>query len=162
MKPGEDGGSEPFTCLLFLRRRQRKPHAKRRAASARIPKGIPTPRPIFCVFVRPFSSADGASGSLAIEVEEDVAEVDLVKDTIDDDNAVDVPLEDLLEDLVAVENVTTEDTIVVGVPVADDCVALLGVEEDPEMTVPVVVTWTAVVWRDAEGHAVSGPNLMAR
>jgi len=113
-----------------------------------MPSGMPTPRPIFCRFVSPSPFADGASGSaaaLGLGLEVEVDEVEIVEETLDadvdadedadEDEVVDALLEDLTEDLVKVENVTTEETIVVGLRVSDDCVALLGAEDDADGTV---------------------------
>jgi hypothetical protein len=67
MKPGEDGGIDPLT-LLRWRRRHRRRIAKAMAAAPRKPRGIPTPRPIFCLFVNPSPEAPGS----VVDVVDDV------------------------------------------------------------------------------------------
>ena len=68
MNPGEDGGIDP---LIFFcrRRRQRRIIANAIAAAPSKPRGMPTPRPIFSFFVKPWGpEAPGAD----VEVDEDV------------------------------------------------------------------------------------------
>lgn len=65
MKPGDEGGIEPSTCLRW-RRRARRQHPNAKAATARRARGTPRPIPIFCCFVNPeeldFGSEVGAGG----------------------------------------------------------------------------------------------------
>lgn len=123
MKPGDEGGIEPSSRLLFLRR-SRKQHPRRRAAAPNIPTGSPTPRPIFWFRVSPSSLAGGEAGSRdALGVE--LALVGLVEESVAE------PLREALEeDLVEVDNVTTDDTIAEGLfeaDAADERAALLGI-----------------------------------
>lgn len=143
MKPGDEGGTEPSTRLFFLRR-SKKQHPKRRAAAPKMPKGIPTPSPIFWVLESPSLLADGANGSLdALGVEfrlvraeeETVPDEDAVDDNLEDPK-LEVLADDLADDLVEVENVT--DGLCdadVDLDAAEECDALLGTEYDTEGSV---------------------------
>jgi hypothetical protein len=180
MNPGEEGGSEPLTCLFF-RRRSRKQHPKSIAAAAKMPNGMPTPRPIFCLLVRPSLLAGGETGSTVVLgvaadfVLDDIDEMALDPDAVED-STVDRLLEDLMDDLVDVENVTIDDcdTEAVG-----DCVALLCTDEaiaegvaceDCTMLVDVGhchsdcvgVACASVVCGCVGSHAVDGPNSLIR
>jgi hypothetical protein len=122
----------------------------------------------------------GDAGSLA-ELEAALPEPDAVLDELDPeavlDELADPLLEDAADDLVEVENVTTDDTVAVILPdadAADDCIALLSADTDAEGVACegchalvdnghsqfdcVGVTSTFVVCGGAVGHAVSGPN----
>jgi hypothetical protein len=173
MKPGDDGGMEPLTSLFF-RRRRRKQHPRRIAAAPRMPKGIPIPSPIFCVFVSPSLLADGESGSdvaLAIEDELLLSEIE--------DVALDRDM--LADDLVEVENVTADDTItdrLRDADTADDCDALLGAEDGADdaaredchalvdighsHSLCVGVACASVVCGGTGTDAVFGPNSWTR
>lgn len=182
MKPGDDARSEPSIDFLFLRRRQRKPHANSSAARPKMPTGMPTPNPIFWVRVSPASAADGASGSAAtlglavdldvVDLVEEILEAEeCVSDVVDDAEDGDaVEADALLEDRIDVDKVVPDDA---EVRTADDRVARLGLEdgaervgrEDCDAGVETgtedctAVVCSAVVCGVAVGHAVSGPNL---
>jgi hypothetical protein len=169
MKPGDDGGMEPLTSL-FLRRRRRKQHPRRIAAAPSILNGIPTPSPIFWVFVSPSLLADGESGlDVALEVEDALLDAEI------EDTALD--RERLANDLVDVENVTTEDTVTDRLRDAnavDDCDALVRIEDGADgvaredchalvvlghsHSLCVGVACASVVCDGTEGGAVFGPN----
>lgn len=147
-----------------------------------MPKGMPTPMPIFCPLVRPPSSAEGAIGTVAaLGVADEVDEVDVVLDRLDANVDADEDVEEVedallgepVEDLVRVEKVTVEDTSVVALLDADvavDRIALLragvdaesddledwsvGVDNGDDRTDLVGVTETPVVCTVPEGHAV--------
>jgi hypothetical protein len=113
MKPGDEGGTEPLTCLFF-RRRRKKQHPRRIAAAPKIPNGIPTPSPIFWVFVSPSLLAGGAAGSsVALGLEDELPVVEIEDAALEPENVeerrVDSLFERLADDLVDVENVTTDD-----------------------------------------------------
>jgi hypothetical protein len=124
---------------------------------------MPTPRPIFWFRESALSSADGASGPAAAPG---------LATELDDG------MEELVNDLVDIDNVATEDAV--ASPDVDDCVvdertALLGIEDDAEKVgrkdcevgedsgqedaVCVSVVSSPVDCGVAVGHAVSGPNL---
>jgi len=169
MKPGDDGGIEPSACWSLLRRRK-KQHPRRRAAAPKMPNGIPTPRPIFWVFVRPSLLADGDTGSAAaLGVDEDVvlaAAEDAALDLEMDGDA----LEEAADDLIEVDALDPDGGV--------DTTALLGIEydtegltrEDCEMNVDrghshslcVGVACASVVCGGGGIVAVSGPNCLIR
>jgi hypothetical protein len=163
MKPGDEARSEPFTRLPLRRRRSRKQQPKRTAAAARIPRGIPTPSPIFWFFVRPVVLAAGASGSeVADDVEEDVTEE--VDDDVDADvesdvkSEVEVDAEADVGDGVAEESVGREEASDVL-----DTVEVLPSDDAVKLSVVVVdAVLSALETGDDVSHAVSGPNSWTR
>jgi hypothetical protein len=185
MKPGDEGGTDPLTRLLF-RRRRKKQHPRRIAAAPKIPKGIPTPSPIFWVFVSPLLLAGGAAGSsVALGVEGELLVVEIEDTALEPDKVEDVRVESLLDwladDLVDVENVTIEDITtdrLRDADTADDCDALLGREDGIEVvacedchalldlgqshSLCVGVACGSVVWGGTGGDAVFGPNSWTR
>jgi hypothetical protein len=115
MKPGDEGGSLPSTCLL-RRRRRKKQHANKIAAIASTASGTPIPIPSFSRLVRPESLEAGASGSAvalelsgALELEEDIDSEEVDEDADEDgdedadDAELEISLDKLLEDAVGVE-----------------------------------------------------------
>jgi hypothetical protein len=171
MKPGEDGGIEPLTCLFF-RRRIRKQHPRRSAAAPTNPNGMPIPSPIFCLLVSPALLAGGEAGSaVVLGVEADFVFADLDEAALELDAVVDPDvdalLEDLADDLVEVENVTTEDRVALlrtdaeaeGVA-REDCTILVDLghcHSDCEG-----VACAPVVCGGIGTHAVFGPNSLTR
>lgn len=162
MNPGEDGGWEPSTCLL--RRRRRKQHANRRAATLRRANGTPTPSPIFWRLLSP-ESLDSASTGSAVALEVGVI---LLVEALDgvwlEDSELDDALEEVLEDCI----VELEDALVVDeLSELDDAedtgvsVGLLDIASEVCALVsdgsPVELTSGGVV-----GHADCGPNCLTR
>jgi hypothetical protein len=128
MKPGDEGGTDPATCL-FLLRRSKKQHPKRRAAVPKMPNGMPTPSPIFWFLVSPSLLADGATGSLdALGVDFELVRTELEEPVLDADTVDDPDLEELADDPVEVENVAGWLEADADFDAAEDWEALLGVE----------------------------------
>jgi hypothetical protein len=166
MKPGDEGGTDPATCLFRLRR-SKKQHPNRRAAAPKMPNGMPTPSPIFWFLVSPSLLADGATGSLeALGVDFELVRAEM------DEPALDADLEELADDLVEVENVTD------WLDADEDCAALLGTEYDADgdvwedcgsavddgqgQLVIVGVASAPVVVGGVGSRAVSGPNSLTK
>jgi hypothetical protein len=168
MKPGEDGGSEPFTC--FFLRRSRKQHPRRRAAAPTKPIGTPTPSPIFWFLVSPVSLAGGEAGSFvaleeAVLVFDDLDEELLDLDTVEDP-IVDASLKELADDLVEVDNVEAEDRVALLRSVADvediSCKDRAVLDDGHRHSDCVGVACASVVCGGAGSHAVDGPNSLIK
>jgi hypothetical protein len=170
MKPGDEGGSLPSTCLL-RRRRRKKQHANKSAAIASTASGTPIPIPSFSRLDRPESLESGATGSAvalelsdAFELEEDIDE-DVEEDA--DDAELEISPDKLLEDAVGVETrleLSDPDSV-------DDSEALVDNESKTEES--VFEAWDKLVSVGcsvtdavtsvgsaplAGGAAVAGPN----
>jgi len=140
-----------------------------------MPKGIPTPRPIFCCLDSPSLLAGGEAGrSDALGVELALAGlVEIWLEPVADEESTAELLREALEtDLVDVENVRTEDAI------AEDCAALLGtgyetegvawgdcqtlVDRGHSHSLCVGVACAPLVCGGVGSSAVSGPNSLTR
>jgi hypothetical protein len=167
MKPGDEARSEPFTRLPLRRRRSRKQQPKRTAATARIPRGIPTPNPIFWFFVRPVVLAAGASGSeVADDVEDDVADgvEDDVAEDVEDDVGTDVE-SDVESEVEADAEADVGDGVAeesVGREEASDALDTGKVLDSVKLSVVVDAVLSALETGEDVSHAVSGPNSWTR
>lgn len=104
INPGEEGGIDPST-FFFWRRRLTVQKAKRMAAAPTRPIGMPTPRPIFWLLVKPSLVAAGDSKTGVDEAED-------VVDAVGEADKRDVEVE--ASSLGGVEEGRREDSNVVG------------------------------------------------
>ena len=184
MKPGDSGGMEPSTCF-FLRRRQSRQHAKKRAATPRRPSGMPTPRPTFCAFVKGPLDAGGASATAVgmavaeLDVDEE-AEWDFVTDDSEMNDREDALVYEVAKEvadavglLVRTLDAVDADTCVLLVASllvcdalsldSEDCVDLLGsAVTSVADAVAVAVAVNPPLVGASVGHAVCGPNFLIK
>lgn len=167
MKPGDEGGSLPFTCFLF-RRRYKMQHANSSATKASSAKGTPTPSPIFWVLLSPGSSKAGASRfavALGKGVELKVRTLDsddeLGCDVIDCEIEPEEKSPDDAVELEAILRLPDMEDVMDGFQALED-----GCSENDDVVEGSTVTDTGALLSEADGaavgQAVSGPNSAMR